>query len=908
MTVSYQRYTRSVAAMGGSQQEALDFTEALAKALRLSNATAQETGSVMRQLSQAFNKGKLNGDEFVSVSENGGRVLDYLARQIGKSRGELQEMSKAGALTDQVLLQLGQALDKIRSDFDVLPKNLADAWVNFQNALIDTLGRSAAFQGVMSTLSSAILLVANHIDVLLVALGALGAAWVAAHVSLDLLLFKLGTVAGGFAVATGSVQAFTAALWGLVKHPALIVLGAIVTYLAYDYVAAWLKGEQAQTTALDSLKNQLAEAERKLAALDGAVMRSKQTLEGLFASLSKQYDDIDRLSDESLEGALEEVRRVYDEELRLLKGLVHDKNQARDQETALLIAQVNREYAIVSQASARKLALIRQEYTQAMDLARKTSIVPELRMEREEAAQKKLLAKLKETWEQEAAGYENHLKAMEDLALGHLNRIQELERERAEGSQFIDDTLAEIDQRAYDASRRLFAEKKSQEQEIAALKARIAQGDMAAMKELTKLYSEQAQAAKQASQGRILQQDERGVWLAREDLALRKQINEINERYLQGKDEQIRKENEARVAAQAQIETMKELVTQSRELAQAVTVSMEQMAKMKIGVDSETFQAELDKLVDLVNQRDDAKLRVQLVSDQIDALKVTEQVEGALANQPIKAPVEFDLRDLLDKDLDEVIARVKERNIPVAVTPEVQDAGAVVTDLTQDLANHPATAPVNIKVNADEVTHELAKLKELKQEQAVWVQVRAGTEQAIADLSAFQALVASTQSTHTIVTNAQQALLEILSLNGRNTYSTHTIYVRRVESDATGGLVGLAHGGSPVFPRRRGYILGPGSETSDRIPAMLSRGEYVLRAAAVRHWGLGFLEALNRGFMPPLPRYALGGPVPSIPASPELPEMAINLSIQGGAPLRVLSSRETARHLTQALRDLQRGR
>ena len=128
MTVSYQRYTRSVAAMGGSQQQALDFTEALAKALRLSNATAQETGSVMRQLSQAFNKGKLNGDEFVSVSENGGRVLDYLARQIGKSRGELQEMSKAGELTDKVLLQLGQALEKIRGDFDLLA--VPDDFVN----------------------------------------------------------------------------------------------------------------------------------------------------------------------------------------------------------------------------------------------------------------------------------------------------------------------------------------------------------------------------------------------------------------------------------------------------------------------------------------------------------------------------------------------------------------------------------------------------------------------------------------------------------------------------------------------------------------------------------------------------------------------------------------------------------
>ncbi len=498
MTVSYQRYTRAVAAMGGSQQEALDFTEALAKALRLSNATAQETGSVMRQLSQAFNKGKLNGDEFVSVSENGGRVLDYLARQIGKSRGELQEMSKAGALTDKVLLQLGKALEKIRGDFDVLPKNFSDAWVNFRNGMIDTLGRSEAFQGVMSALTRTLLTLAEHIDLVLVALGALGVAWVGHHASMAMMVVLWGGLTSAISAATVSTSAFTAALWGLAKHPAMLVLGAIVTYIAYDYVAAWLKGEQAQTNALDNLKNQLSEAERKLAALDGAVMRSKQTLEGLFASLGKQYDELDKLGDESLEGNLDEVRRVYNQELNLLRGLVKDKDRLRDEEAKMLIAQVNREYAIISQASARKLALIRQEYTQAMDLARKSSIVPELRVKMEEEAQRKLLEKLKKVWEQEADGYEEHLKIMEDLAIAHLNRIQQLEEERSEGNKQIEKEIAAIQERSYVAVNRLFAERKTQEQEIAALKERVAQGDAKAMEELTKIFKEQTAAAKEA--------------------------------------------------------------------------------------------------------------------------------------------------------------------------------------------------------------------------------------------------------------------------------------------------------------------------------------------------------------------------------------------------------------------------
>ena len=36
-----------------------------------------------------------------------------------------------------------------------------------------------------------------------------------------------------------------------------------------------------------------------------------------------------------------------------------------------------------------------------------------------------------------------------------------------------------------------------------------------------------------------------------------------------------------------------------------------------------------------------------------------------------------------------------------------------------------------------------------------------------------------------------------------------------------------------------------GSKSSDSIPAWLSNGEFVLRAAAVRRYGLGFLQAMN---------------------------------------------------------------
>jgi hypothetical protein len=53
---------------------------------------------------------------------------------------------------------------------------------------------------------------------------------------------------------------------------------------------------------------------------------------------------------------------------------------------------------------------------------------------------------------------------------------------------------------------------------------------------------------------------------------------------------------------------------------------------------------------------------------------------------------------------------------------------------------------------------------------------------------------------------------------------------------AQGGIAGLATGG---YPRRTGQISGPGTGKSDDIPAMLSDGEFVMTAAAVRGAGKG---------------------------------------------------------------------
>lgn len=73
-------------------------------------------------------------------------------------------------------------------------------------------------------------------------------------------------------------------------------------------------------------------------------------------------------------------------------------------------------------------------------------------------------------------------------------------------------------------------------------------------------------------------------------------------------------------------------------------------------------------------------------------------------------------------------------------------------------------------------------------------------------------------------------------------------------ANARGGLIHRAEGGPVVqYIPFGGAISGPGTGTSDSIPALISNGEYVIKAAAVQKYGIAMFDRLNAM------RYASGG-------------------------------------------------
>ena len=96
-----------------------------------------------------------------------------------------------------------------------------------------------------------------------------------------------------------------------------------------------------------------------------------------------------------------------------------------------------------------------------------------------------------------------------------------------------------------------------------------------------------------------------------------------------------------------------------------------------------------------------------------------------------------------------------------------------------------------------------------------------------------------------------------------------------------------------------GYISGPGTGTSDSIPAMLSNGEYVLRSSAVDRIGIGTLNAMNAGAVP---HFADGGSVDdTIAASAGVGNVALSVSAVDAASFSDFLDRGGLDKIKQAL-------
>ncbi len=262
-----------------------------------------------------------------------------------------------------------------------------------------------------------------------------------------------------------------------------------------------------------------------------------------------------------------------------------------------------------------------------------------------------------------------------------------------------------------------------------------------------------------------------------------------------------------------------------------------------------------------MSARDQIKQTLTETQTQVD------QLTAKLA-QGLKVTIDADASRFTQAlaDLDKALA---EKKLLVSIQADLQQAEKQLREYEQ-LLKEGKTLPINADVG--KARDALDKLRTYADQNAL-LELRVTTEKAQASITNVDGMIRAleriqTESRHQVNANVDTVRSQIQSLNGANTSSTHTITVRRIEGNATGGLVGagarqgagarhLAEGGSvaSAFPRMAGGSV-PGSGHHDTVPRTLEAGAFVLRKAAVRKYGGGSLSRLANG----VARFALGGP------------------------------------------------
>ena len=161
----FSRAAASMREFGYDSSDALKITEAVSTGLKISGASAEESGSVITQFSQALAQGVLRGEEFNAVNESGDRVIRALAAGMGVARKDLKAMADQGQLTiDKVVPAMISQLDNLRGEFSSMPQTVSGSLQKVTNSFMAWIGGINQATGATSALSGGLDGVAGTLD------------------------------------------------------------------------------------------------------------------------------------------------------------------------------------------------------------------------------------------------------------------------------------------------------------------------------------------------------------------------------------------------------------------------------------------------------------------------------------------------------------------------------------------------------------------------------------------------------------------------------------------------------------------------------------------------------------------------------------------------------------------------
>ena len=268
-----------------------------------SGTSAQAASSAFLQLSQALGSGRLQGDEFRSISEQIPGILTLVSQEMGVTVGELKELGSEGKITSDILinsLAKGFELnkDKIQellaespaAKFKALKNRVDELQVSIGQQLLPAAeGAVGVFEGLLDIVQKLPPELQALLNIGVGVGGALTAAAVGANllgISLTSAKIKAGFLAfGKFALLAAPILGVTLALEDarrkFKEFSDLIKTGTV----------------DELETAIETTDGNLKKMEKTLAAIEGAGYYKGQASDaaGLRDRISEAVDQLDRL-------------------------------------------------------------------------------------------------------------------------------------------------------------------------------------------------------------------------------------------------------------------------------------------------------------------------------------------------------------------------------------------------------------------------------------------------------------------------------------------------------------------------------------------------------------------------------------------------------------------------------------
>lgn len=291
----YMDMAKAVASLSVNARDAfpdprktVQFMEGMQKLFVIGGASKENQQFAMLQLQQSLASGRLQGDEFRSITENAPILQDMIAKTMKVSRGELKQLSAQGEITADIIKRaIFENMDEINDKFESMPKRWSDHFTDFKNVVLksfapiaERINRLANSEGVRSMFSMLKNGVKSIMPVLYAVIGGVekfvnmftaGISTVASFVQNHSLLMQMALIAlGGYlafvgtmalvsagqmALAATSTAAATAADWlaaaakfaltvaqdglnaALYACPLTWIVGAIIAVIAVLYAA-----------------------------------------------------------------------------------------------------------------------------------------------------------------------------------------------------------------------------------------------------------------------------------------------------------------------------------------------------------------------------------------------------------------------------------------------------------------------------------------------------------------------------------------------------------------------------------------------------------------------------------------------------------------------------------------------